>query len=176
MNPKNAIIYAIAILLCFGLYSYGVKHSNLLLKKKQQQERELRSLSHVLEIYDTLLPIKERWHNEFENIRHVNDILGLYNIINFEKYGLEIKPDELHVDSISRLTENGEDSGIVSIEISDEFGTGIQVKSTSFDDLLEKIYLLLKNKNVGVEKIKLIKRNNELFTVLYPFSVYLTDL
>jgi hypothetical protein len=169
-------IYLISCFICFLGYHYGVKHEKIINEKIMAQKKEIYNLNQILNIHEDLLPVKERWHNEFKNIRHIKDILGLYNIVRFNDYNLKISPDDLKVVSIERILENGQDVGIVSIEISDKSGQGIQVRSVDVNSFLKNIYELLKNRDISVEKIKLERRDNELVATLSPFNIYLTNL
>lgn len=141
-----------AILVKQGLNSYQV-----LAEKALAQEAVTQSVQLWKQSYLALTGAVKQWSNDYHREDSVQDLISLYQVVDFAQYGLQVETDSLALNKVEPVLKEGMEIGLTKICLTSSVSGGspsLEVKAPNYQALFSGLNALANRKDIFIATIE----------------------
>lgn len=156
-----AALFVAGVLLWSGYDSYQI-----LQNKSAAQVDASAELDRYMDSYKALSPVRARWNQLYKDSRQVQDIHGVYKLIDLEGAGLFGMPDRMGLQKNERVAASGVDIGLSKVCPNAVENKGFLISAPSTALLLGGIDQLAKRRDIELQSVHIRQTGGSIEAVL----------
>lgn len=173
-GPINTIA-AVTALLVAGMVVLNASNAGDVIESKNLAQTSVNQrLSQHLVAYEALQSEVQGWDSEFQSIQSAKDLLGIFQVLDLDRFGLYSNLDDLRLTDATPYIQNDHPIGLVSICMDSGAGE-LNVYAEDYQQLLEGLHAMAESQDVTFETVTIRGQEQQAMAKLSGLCMLLRD-